>query len=127
MSRYLCDTHVALWAAAEPERLRPATLEILADTSVQVAVSAISIAEMVIKIGIGKLRLPVSPAELCQQLGLAQLDLTWDHASQAASLPLIHNDPFDRLLIAQAQVEGLVLITSDRLISRYPDLELEPA
>jgi PIN domain nuclease of toxin-antitoxin system len=120
VSSYLCDTHVALWAAGEPGRLRPATLEILADTSVRVAVSAVSIAEMVIKVGIGKLQLPVSPVDLCQRLGLAQLDLTWDHASLVSSLPPIHNDPFDRLLIAQAQVEGLVLITSDRLISLDP-------
>lgn len=127
MTGFLCDTHVVLWAAGSPQRLRPEVLEILADPEERVLVSAVSIAEMVIKAGIGKLTLPVEAAELCRTLGFDELALTWHHAGLVRSLPPIHRDPFDRLLVSQAMADDLVLMTGDRTVASYPDVRIEMA
>jgi PIN domain nuclease of toxin-antitoxin system len=120
----LVDTHVILWAAAEPDRLPSEIRERLADADETVYVSSVSVAEMAIKIGIGKLLIPSNPADLCEELGFIPLDLTWTAAAALVNLPRIHNDPFDRLLIAQAIVHDLTLITADAQIARYPDVRL---
>ncbi len=127
MTRYLCDTHVVLWAAADPERLDPVVRNILLDSSNWVGVSSVSIAEMVIKISLGKLSLPTPPVLMTEALGFSELPLTWNHASRLAELPMLHRDPFDRLLIAQAIDEDLTLITADAQISKYADVRLMSA
>lgn len=127
MTGYLCDTHVVLWAASAPERLRPEIQNILSDTAERVLISSVTVAEMAIKAGLGKLDLPVDPVELCRSLGFGELALAWHQAGLVASLPPIHRDPFDRLLLAQALAEDLVLITSDRTVASYPEVRIELA
>ncbi len=127
MNGYLLDTQVVIWAAATPSRLRPGVRDLLADPSQRVLVSSVSIAEMVIKQGIGKLVLPSGPQDLCAEMGFAALALGWNHSTQLAELPTIHRDPFDRLLICQALVEDLSLITGDDIVASYPDVRIERA
>ena len=127
MSGFLCDTQVVIWAAATPKRLRTNVRSVLADPSQRVLVSSVSIAEMVIKQQLGKLVLPLRPQDLCAELGFAELALSWNHSTQLAQLPTIHRDPFDRLLISQALVEELTLITADDIVASYPDVRIERA
>ena len=127
MTLFLCDTHVIVWAAATPERLRPETREVLADTSQVALVSSVSVAEMVIKIASGKLSLPLSPMELCERMGFGELTLSWRHAERVHGLAPIHRDPFDRLLIAQAMEEDLTLITADAIVASYKGVRIQRA
>lgn len=120
MTGYLLDTHVVLWANARPERLGPVTTRIITDIANQLVVSAVSVAEIAIKRSIGKLSMTVSPNDLIRQLGAAELPLTGAQAQAVEELPLVHCDPFDRLLAAQARTEQLVLITADDRLLAYP-------
>jgi len=120
----LLDTHVALWVADSPERLDPDTRRLLEEPDGPVYVSAISVAEIAIKFSIGKLRIPGAAADVIGSTGCEPLALTPNHASHLAELPLLHHDPFDRLLISQALVENLVLVTADRNVLAYPDVRL---
>ena len=124
MTEYLLDTHVLLWAAGAPERLDDAVLTLLSDPRERVVVSAVSIAEMAIKIRLGKLSLPGSPGELVAGLDLATVGLTAAEAERLLDLPTLHRDPFDRLLVAQAINADRVLITADPAILQYPDVRL---
>ena len=120
MSTYLADTQIVLWAGGSVDRLSADVLDVLEDPNHHVRVSAVSIAEMAIKQSIGKLSLPVPPLELCAELGFDVLDLTGEHSQAVSTLPLLHRDPFDRLLIAQAIVDATTLITADARIASYP-------
>ena len=120
MSSFLADTQIVLWAAGDVERLAASVLDVLEDPDHRVRVSAVSIAEMAIKQSIGKLSLPVPPLDLCAELGFDVLDLTGEHSQAVATLPLLHRDPFDRLLIAQAIIDAATLITADDRIASYP-------
>jgi PIN domain nuclease of toxin-antitoxin system len=122
--RYLLDTHVVLWAAADPERLGDDVLATISDPTAAVYASAVSIAEMAIKMAIGKLALPASPVAIVAELGFAVIPLTGDEADRLTTLPALHRDPFDRLLIAQAMVGDLVLVSADRDVLQYPDVRL---
>lgn len=123
MSGLLLDTQVVLWAASTPDRL-PGRLREALDTSSNPAyVSAVSIAEMTIKQALGKLLLPLPPTDLCAEFGFTELPLGWSHAARVADLPPIHRDPFDRLLLATALVDGLTLVTADRTMLTYPDVQ----
>lgn len=122
MTGLLLDTQVILWAAAAPDRLPAGLRETLDSSPEPTFVSAVSIAEMVIKQAIGKLILPVPPVTLCTEFGFAELALTWAHAARVPDLPPIHRDPFDRLLIATALVEALTLVTADQTILSYPEV-----
>jgi PIN domain nuclease of toxin-antitoxin system len=124
MTRYLCDTHVILWAATNPLRLTAEVRGVLSDASQWVGVSSVSIAEMAIKMGLGKLSMSTTPNAMAEAMGFSELPLTWSHANRVSELPLIHRDPFDRLLIAQAIDEDLMLITADPLIAKYPDVQM---
>ena len=124
MSGYLLDTHIAVWAALVPDRLGDNVARILHETANVLFISSVSIAEMTIKSGLGKLALPDTPIALGGELGALPLALTWEHAERLSSLPMLHRDPFDRLLIAQAMVEKLTLVTADAQILQYPDVEL---
>jgi PIN domain nuclease of toxin-antitoxin system len=96
----------------------------LSDASQWVGVSSVSIAEMAIKMGLGKLSMSTTPNAMAEAMRFSELPLTWSHANRVSELPLIHRDPFDRLLIAQAIDEDLMLITADPLIAKYPDVQM---
>jgi PIN domain nuclease of toxin-antitoxin system len=121
--RVLLDTHVFLWAAGAPERLSAEALDAISDAKNDVFVSAAAIWEIVLKHDLGKLQLPASPVTyiptIIAQLGFRQLPITFEHALTVMVLPKHHNDPFDRIMIAQARFEGMTLISTDRNVGRY--------
>jgi PIN domain nuclease of toxin-antitoxin system len=123
--RLLLDSHVVVWWSAYPGRLRASTREAIASPDNEVLLSAASVWELGLKIARGKLRLPDGYAARLIAAGLEELPVSIVHADRATTLPPLHGDPFDRLLIAQALEEGLVLVTSDRAIAGYdvPTLE----
>lgn len=117
-SRLLLDTHVFLWWRAEPSRL-PAEVRSRIATADLVFVSAASAWEARIKASLGRLDLPDTVESGVLASGFERLFITFSHAERAASLPPHHRDPFDRMLVAQAQAEGLTLVTHDRLLEPY--------
>ncbi|HEY1454556.1 MAG TPA: type II toxin-antitoxin system VapC family toxin [Roseiarcus sp.] len=121
--RLLLDTHILLWAASEPERLSGATQSLLENPNNEVVFSAISVWEIAIKTGRGRGNFRIDAGLFRRRLfdnGYAELPVTGAHAVAVAALPAIHRDPFDRMLVAQASVEGLTLVTSDRAVANYP-------
>lgn len=121
--KYLLDTQLLLWAAAEPTRLRPATRRLLRDDAHALLFSAASIWEVAIKRSLGREDFTAEPRVLRRALldnGYAELPVTGAHAAAVLDLPAVHRDPFDRLLVAQAQVEGITLLTADPMVARYP-------
>ena len=119
MARLLLDTHVLLWSLTEPRRLSQHAREAVEDPRSEVFVSSISGWEIAVKHALGKLQAPDDLEAGIKQQGFTPLSLTFRHAEQARALPPHHGDPFDRMLVAQAQIEGLIVITRDRHISRY--------
>lgn len=121
--KLLLDTHIWLWLIAEPERLRREALEALVSESNEVYFSAASAWEIVIKHSLGKLDLPLPPAAYVPSrvtaLGHIPLPVAQAHTLGIAELPLHHKDPFDRILIAQARVDGMHLVTADHIIRGY--------
>ncbi len=117
--RLLLDSHVVVWWAVYPGRLRDETRSALIDPANEVFLSAASVWELGLKIARQKLRLPAGYAVRLLADGFEELPVSVAHADRAMMLPALHADPFDRLLIAQALEEGLVLVTSDREIVRY--------
>lgn len=115
-----------LWAIGQSPRLRRETYVALSDPANDVFVSAACVWEASIKIAGGKLKLPMPLRETLEASRFAALDITHDHAMAAGALPLHHKDPFDRMLIAQAQLEALTLVTTDRELAAY-DVALLPA
>lgn len=121
--KLLLDTHVLLWAAGSPAQLPPAARALLEDPNNELVFSAASLWEIAIKRGLGRADFQVDARVLRRGLldnGYLELPITSEHTVFIDSLPPIHKDPFDRILIAQATVEGITLITSDALIARYP-------
>lgn len=119
----LVDTHLLLWAAGEPQKLSRKARRLLGDPGSQLWFSAVSLWEVVIKHGLGREDFRVEPRRLRRGLidnGWRELAISSEHAVATLDLPPIHKDPFDRMLVAQAQIEGLALITSDELVARYP-------
>jgi PIN domain nuclease of toxin-antitoxin system len=121
--KVLIDTQCWLWLCVSPERFSKSTLASLADPGTERLLSSASIWEIVIKHGIGKLPLPVGPRDFVpSRLETTQtdvLDVTAAHALRVADLPPHHRDPFDRMIVAQALVEGTPLLTADRALGRY--------
>ncbi|MGK3974148.1 type II toxin-antitoxin system VapC family toxin [Sorangium sp. So ce118] len=121
--KLLLDTHCWLWLVAEPERIRRDVVEMLVAEDNDVYVSAASAWEIVIKHALGKLSLPMPPADYIPSrmaaLDHRSLPIEQRHALQVAGLPPHHRDPFDRILVAQAQVEDIDLVTADRLMGAY--------
>jgi PIN domain nuclease of toxin-antitoxin system len=117
--RLLIDTHVLLWADQRPRLITMTLRTALRDETNEIVVSAATVWEIAIKRAIGKLRFdrPIVAAVLA--LGFEILPVAGAHAEHAGNLPPHHNDPFDRLLIAQAYLEGMVLGTQDRLMRPY--------
>lgn len=124
--RVLLDTNVIIWMLSEPERLGQRA-ELLADPRVGLAVSTASAWEIAIKHQLGRLTLPLPPAEWLPSrlalLGATTIAIEPEHAFAAGALPRHHGDPFDRMLVAQAMLLGLPIVTSDAAIARY-DVEL---
>jgi PIN domain nuclease of toxin-antitoxin system len=120
--KFLLDTHILLWAAAEPQRLSRAARALINDPENDLIFSAISIWEVAIKHGLGRNDFQVESRLLRRALldqDYIELPLTGAHAAGIDALPPIHKDPFDRLLLAQAIAEGLPLLTSDVLLAKY--------
>jgi PIN domain nuclease of toxin-antitoxin system len=120
----LLDTHALLWWDQDPERLADAARTAIRDAMNTVFVSAVSIWEMSIKQKRGRLRLSGSPLAMIEKYGFLPLAISPEHAEAAGALPLLHADPFDRMLIAQTQLERLTLVTLDEKIQRYPVAQL---
>ncbi len=121
---YLLDTQVFLWFFETPERLSPEAIEALTDSDTTLYLSPASAWEIAIKWQLGKLTLPYPPQRYVPSrvaLLLAKtLPITIEHTLAVAELAPHHRDPFDRLLVAQAVHDGMVLITADRIFERYP-------
>jgi PIN domain nuclease of toxin-antitoxin system len=118
--RLLIDTHVFIWASDTPSKLTAKTRALIAEPANDVFVSAASLWEMAIKAAMGRLRFPVDRMpEIIAEMGFEPLSMTMSHALEAGSLPRHHDDPFDRMLIAQARLDGLTLVTLDRQFARY--------
>ena len=116
--RLLLDTHVVLWALADDPKLRPAARSAMQEAEA-LYVSAVTIWEVAVKRALGKLRAPADFADVVRRTGMLPLSITWEHAEAVGGLPLHHGDPFDRLLIAQARVERLRIVTYDRSFGLY--------
>jgi PIN domain nuclease of toxin-antitoxin system len=120
--RLLLDTHLLLWAAEEPGRLSPAARKLMNDAGNELTFSAASFWEIAIKRGLGRSDFQADPRLLRRGLldnGYSELLIGSDHALAIDGLPLLHKDPFDRILIAQAMVEGITLLTADPLVAQY--------
>jgi PIN domain nuclease of toxin-antitoxin system len=115
----LLDTHVVLWAFSDPARLSAPVRDAIADPRNVVAVSSATVWEVAIKCAIGKLAVPPGFGKECVERGFDPLDITFAHAEAAAALPPVHADPFDRMLAAQAAIEGLELVTADPVFEQY--------
>jgi PIN domain nuclease of toxin-antitoxin system len=121
--RVLLDSHAVLWWDSAEERLSAPIRDLLRDGGTEVLVSVASLWEIAIKVAKVSLELPSSPEhylpDRLRKYRWVALPIEVDHALRAAALPRIHADPFDRLLVAQSQVEALPLVTGDPAITRY--------
>lgn len=119
----LLDTHLLLWAAAQPERLTVTARSMIEEPSNELWFSAASLWEITIKHGLGRADFRVDAQVFRRALlgnGYTELAITSQHAIATAHLPPIHKDPFDRLLVAQATTEGALLLTADAVVAQYP-------
>lgn len=119
--RVLLDTHLLLWALSAPSRLSKAARRQIEDT--EVFVSAASIWEISIKAALGNLKAdPTEVLEAIEPAGFSILSISGLHAAKVRALPPVHRDPFDRMLVAQALVEPMILLTNDRVLAGYGPL-----
>lgn len=120
----LLDTHLLLWAASEPERLSARARTLLLDPANHLVFSSASLWEISIKNGLDRADFNVDPRRLWRMLlvsGYRELPVTSEHAVAVNELPSLHKDPFDRILVAQARVEGFTLLTVDKAVAKYGD------
>lgn len=118
--RLLLDTHLVLWwMAGEPSRISERALAAVGSDGNEPLVSAVTVWEAAIKRGLGKLEAPADLLAQLERAGVGLLPITARHADRVASLPLHHRDPFDRLLVAQAAVENLPLVSDDEALRSY--------
>jgi PIN domain nuclease of toxin-antitoxin system len=121
--KLLLDTHLLLWAAGEPQRLSKKARHLIDDPENELLFSAASLWEVAIKRGLGRQDFNVDARLLRRGLldnGYSELPILSDHVVATESLPSIHKDPFDRVLVAQATIEGVTLLTIDSVVSQYP-------
>lgn len=119
MSRLLVDTHALLWWLADDPSLSPTAREAIADPTNEPLVSAASVWEIAIKRGLGKLVAPDDLPDRIADEGFAWLHITAQHAWHVRDLPMYHGDPFDRLLVAQALIERVPIVTTDARFGEY--------
>jgi len=117
--RLLLDTHVLLWWLSGSPELDPVLRDAIAEPANLVYVSAVSIWEIEIKRALRKLQAPQNWSDVLTEESFRRLPVTWEHALRVSGLPPIHRDPFDRMLVAQALIEKLVLVTDDVTVKRY--------
>ncbi|WP_241623171.1 type II toxin-antitoxin system VapC family toxin [Rosenbergiella australiborealis] len=121
--KFLLDTHVLLWAAGMPEKLSPSTTLLLNSPENELFFSVACLWEIAIKRGLGRDDFQVDTRLLRRGLldnGYSELSITSEHAVFIDNLPPIHKDPFDRMMIAQATIEGITLLTTDTFVIQYP-------
>ncbi len=121
--KLLADTHIMLWAALVPEKLSRIARELLNDQANVIVFSVVSLWEVSIKRSLGHTDFQYDPRVIRRGLldnGYEELTITSEHAVLVDRLPLLHKDPFHRLLVAQANFEGLVLLTADKRVAEYP-------
>jgi PIN domain nuclease of toxin-antitoxin system len=121
--KLLLDSHLLLWAAGQPHRLSAGALKLIDNPANELLFSAASIWEVAIKRGLGRSDFQVDPRLLRRGLldnGYSELPIFSNHVVAIESLPPIHKNPFDRLLVAQATVEGITLVTTDSALAQYP-------
>jgi len=121
--KLLLDTHLLLWVAGQPKRLSASALKLIKNPANELVFSAASIWEVAIKRGLDRRDFQADPRLLRRGLldnGYSELPILSDHVVAIESLPPIHKDPFDRLLVAQATVEGITLLTGDSVVAQYP-------
>jgi PIN domain nuclease of toxin-antitoxin system len=121
--KLLLDTHLLLWAAGKPQRLSKQARTLIDNPDNELLFSAASLWEVAIKRGLGRKDFQVDARLLRRGLldnGYIELPIISDHVVATESLPPLHKDPFDRLLVAQATVEGITLLTTDSLVAQYP-------
>lgn len=122
---YLLDTHVILWWLTNPKEIAQKANRIISDKENNILISCVSLWEMAIKQGIGRLTLPRNVVQILQSEGFKILTIGPDEALGISDLPFIHHDPFDRMLVMQAKLHDLVLITKDKNIMDYPVVTLK--
>lgn len=125
MTGLLLGTHVLLWANAAPERLGRNAVAEITQIGSNLFVSAVTVAEIAIKRSIGKLRMTLAISDLLAPLDARELALSMAHAEALERLPMLHRDPFDRLLAAQASCDGLTRVTADDRLLAYPVAPLD--
>jgi PIN domain nuclease of toxin-antitoxin system len=121
--KFLLDTHLLLWAAGQPEKLSTEAIALIQPSENELFFSVASLWEVAIKRGLGRADFTVESRLLRRGLidnGYRELPISGAHVSAVENLPGIHKDPFDRMLVAQAQVEGITLLTGDPAVVRYP-------
>ena len=121
--KVLLDTHLLLWAAGQPERLSPAARRLVNSAETDLLFSTASLWEIAIKRSLGRTDFQVDARLLRRGLldnGYGELPIKSEHVVATGDLPPIHKDPFDRVLVAQATIEGALLLTADPLVAQYP-------
>lgn len=118
--QYLLDTHVILWWLTSPKKITKAVQKIIKDKSIPIFISSASFWEMAIKQSLGRLSLPHNLLETIAAEGFKILPIMPQECLGVIDLPLLHSDPFDRLLVIQAKLHDLVLITKNAKIAEYP-------
>ncbi len=123
----LLDTHIALWALVGSSRLGSAAQALIEDRANEIFVSSASVWEITIKYALGRGDMPISgsrAAELFRLAGYRELALTWSHTALLETLPALHGDPFDRILIAQSLAEPMRLLSRDAVLAAYGPMVL---
>lgn len=124
----LLDTHAYIWLASDQSQLSPTGLEAITRSAGQLYMSSISALETALLVNRGRLELPCTPEDYYQraisQHGIAEIAIDHAVAFQSTKLPDIHNDPFDRIIIATAIIRGLHILSKDRLLPKYPGIEV---
>ena len=126
--RVLLDTHVLLWMIGESQSLSDSALRVLSDEMNELFFSSISIAEVAIKHQKNAVFMPLSPDDVrfaAKECGVQELEFNSGHAVALGNLPLLHRDPFDRMLIAQAKAEGMKIVSHDRQFPQYGDFVID--
>jgi PIN domain nuclease of toxin-antitoxin system len=121
--KLLLDTHLLLWAAGQPDRLSKAARDLIEAEDTELIFSTASLWEIVIKRGLGREDFRVDARLLRRGMldnGYTELPIASEHVVAIDTLPPLHKDPFDRVLVAQALVEGIILLTTDEVVARYP-------